>query len=83
MALMILDRCVGCGTCTMECPTDAIYELDDIFAIDPERCCECVGFYDKPQCVILCPERAIVPDLEYRESKEELFEKGRRLSAIL
>ena len=56
-----------------ECPIYAIYELDDKYVI----------FYNRPQCVILCPERAIVPDLEHRESKEELIGKGRRLLAVL
>lgn len=76
---MILDRCVGCGTCATECPTEAIYECDDIYTIDPDRCTECLGFYDEPQCVILCPARAIVPDLEHKESREDLLRKGEKL----
>jgi ferredoxin len=79
MALMILDRCLGCGICQIECPTDAIYENDDIYAIDPDKCVECVGFYDKPLCVILCNAKAIVRDLDHIETREELISKAQRL----
>jgi formate hydrogenlyase subunit 6/NADH:ubiquinone oxidoreductase subunit I len=34
------------------------------------------------QCVKVCPVRAIVPDPEHRESREELQSKYERLKAL-
>lgn len=79
MALLINDDCIVCGACVMECPNDAISEGDPIFVIDPERCTECVGFFDEPQCVEVCPTEAIVPDPDHKETKEELLEKKKRI----
>lgn len=79
MALIINEECIVCGACVPECPNDAISEEDPIYIIDPDRCTECVGFYDEPQCVEVCPTEAIVPDPEHKESKEELLEKKKRI----
>lgn len=46
-----------------------------INVVDPDLCTECVGFYDEPQCVNVCPVEAIVPDPNRKESKEELLGK--------
>ncbi|MGC9363544.1 MAG: YfhL family 4Fe-4S dicluster ferredoxin [Fidelibacterota bacterium] len=79
MALLINDDCIACGACVMECPNEAISEGDPIFVIDPERCTECVGFYDQPQCVEVCPTEAIVSDPDHKETKEELLDKKKRI----
>ncbi|HDJ34545.1 MAG: YfhL family 4Fe-4S dicluster ferredoxin [Bacteroidales bacterium] len=79
MALIINDECIACGVCVDECPNEAISEGDPIFVINPDRCTECVGFYDTPQCVEVCPVDAIVPDPEHQETKEELLAKKKRL----
>jgi len=47
--------------------------------IEPEKCTECVGFYDEPQCIAACPVECIVPDPARRESPEELLAKKARL----
>ena len=81
MALMIKDGCVLCWICLEVCPTEAISIRENtlLFAIDPDRCNECVGFYDEPQCVAVCPIEGIVPDPDHVESREELLAKKERL----
>ena len=60
MAMKITDECIVCAACEEECPVSAISEGDEIFEIDPEVCVECVGHFDEPQCVDVCPSDAIV-----------------------
>ncbi len=79
MALMILDDCTSCGACEADCPNEAVSEGDDHYLIDSDRCTECVGFHDEPQCASVCPIECIVPDDTHRESREELLEKKNRL----
>jgi ferredoxin len=79
MALKITDDCISCGVCVEECPNDAISEGDAIFVINPDRCTECVGFFDEPQCVNVCPVDCIIPDPEHEETKEQLMEKKIKL----
>jgi len=79
MALIITDACISCGLCVDECPNSAISEGDQIYVINPDLCTECVGFFNEPQCVRVCPVDAIVPDPDHGESKEELLEKKKRI----
>ena len=79
MALMINDECVVCDACLDECPNDAISEGVPIYVIDPDKCTECVGFFDEPQCVNVCPVEAIVPNPDRVETKEQLLEKKKRI----
>jgi ferredoxin len=58
MAMKITDECIACDACVAECPVDAISEAD-IYVIDPEKCVECEGHYDSPQCVEVCPVECI------------------------
>ena len=55
MALLITDECINCDVCEPECPNEAISQGEDIYVIDPTRCTECVGHFDEPQCVEVCP----------------------------
>ncbi|MDC1068848.1 YfhL family 4Fe-4S dicluster ferredoxin [Candidatus Kapabacteria bacterium] len=55
MSLFITEKCVNCARCERSCPTEAISQGDDYFEIDAETCVECVGFYDEPQCQLVCP----------------------------
>ena len=59
MAMKITDECISCGACPPECPTDSITEGDVIYIIDPNTCVECVGHFDEPQCVSVCPVECI------------------------
>lgn len=80
MSLMINDECIACDACREECPNDAIEEGDPIYVIDPDRCTECVGHYDEPNCIGVCPVDAIVADMDNRESVYELEYKFRKLN---
>lgn len=75
MALLITDECINCAVCEPECPNDAISEGEEIFEINPDLCTECVGHFDEPQCVMICPVDCIPQDPDHVESKEELEAK--------
>ena len=76
MALMITEDCINCNACVDECPNDAISEGESIYVVNPDLCTECVGFFEDPQCINVCPvEGTIIPDPEHQESKEELLAK--------
>ncbi len=56
MAYMIVAaECTGCTACEVECPNAAIKEKVPVFVIKPEKCTECIGFFDDPQCLEVCP----------------------------
>jgi ferredoxin len=79
MALLITDECINCDVCEPECPNGAISRGEEIYVIDPNRCTECVGHFEKSQCVEVCPVDCIIPDPDRRESKDELYQKYLRL----
>ncbi|MCH7509316.1 MAG: YfhL family 4Fe-4S dicluster ferredoxin [Proteobacteria bacterium] len=81
MSLKITDECINCDVCEPECPNEAIYMGPEIYHIDPARCTECVGHFDEPQCVEVCPVDCIPLDPDNKESKERLLEKYQRLTA--
>ena len=47
----------------------------DTYYIVSDKCTECVGFHDEPQCAAVCPVDCCVPDEMYRETVEELLAK--------
>ena len=47
----------------------------DFFYIVPDKCTECVGFHDEPQCAAVCPVDCCVPDTDHVETKEQLLAK--------
>lgn len=53
MAYVISDACTKCGSCEAACPSEAISEGDEQYAIDPDTCVDC-GL-----CVDECPVEAI------------------------
>jgi ferredoxin len=79
MALMITDECINCDVCEPECPNDAIAMGAEYYRIDPQRCTECVGHFDEPQCVQVCPVACIPKDAQHPETTEQLWAKYRRL----
>ena len=81
MALMITDECINCDVCEPECPNDAISMGPEIYVIDPKKCTECVGHFDEPQCVQVCPVECIPRNREHLETQDQLMEKYNGLQA--
>lgn len=94
MATVITSECINCGACEPECPNTAIYqagvqwELDgqmrpaisnDFFYIVPEKCTECVGFFDHEACAAVCPVDCCVPDPNIPETEAVLLERAKKL----
>ena len=92
MSTMITEECINCGACEPECPNTAIYEgganyeyegasiaalAQDIYFIVPEKCTECVGFFDQEQCAAVCPVDCCVPNPKDAESEEQLIAKAK------
>jgi ferredoxin len=82
MALMITEQCINCDVCEPECPNQAIFMGEEIYQIDPNRCTECVGHFDEPQCVQVCPVSCIPIHPQHIESKEQLLSKYRLLMSL-
>ncbi len=80
MALKITDQCINCDVCEPECPNDAISQGVEIYEIDPQRCTECVGHFDVPQCREVCPVDCIPLDPAFEETKDELLAKFHKLA---
>ena len=79
MALKITEECINCDVCEPECPNEAISAGEEYYVIDPNRCTECVGHFDTPQCVEVCPVECIPKDEDHEESEEQLWAKYRQL----
>lgn len=79
MALKIIDGCTNCDICEPECPNDAISYGQKIYEINPDLCTECIGFYDEPTCMKVCPVDCIIIDPAYIESETQLQEKYKKI----
>jgi ferredoxin len=92
MSTMITEECINCGACEPECPNTAIYEggasyeyaggshaalAQDVYYIVPEKCTECVGFFDQEQCAAVCPVDCCVPNPKDVETEEQLLAKAK------
>jgi ferredoxin len=75
MSLMITDECINSDVCEPVCPNNAIYQGQDIYEINPDLCTECVGHFDAPQCVEVCPIDCIPLNPDVVESRERLLQK--------
>lgn len=75
MSLIITDECINCDVCEPECPNNAISQGETIYEINPNLCTECVGHFDTPQCVEVCPVDCIPHDANHVESRDELYVK--------
>ncbi|MGC3963349.1 MAG: YfhL family 4Fe-4S dicluster ferredoxin [Rhodocyclaceae bacterium] len=82
MSLMITDECINCDVCEPECPNNAISQGAEIYEIDPNKCTECVGHFDEPQCQQVCPVDCIPHNPDYVESQDQLMEKFIKLTTI-
>jgi ferredoxin len=52
----------------------------EIYEINPDKCTECVGHYDVPQCRQVCPVDCIPFNPQYTESQEQLMAKYKLLT---
>lgn len=75
MSLKITELCVNCDVCEPVCPNRAISQGPEIYEIAPHLCTECVGHYDEPQCVEVCPVECIILDPDHTESRAQLHAK--------
>jgi ferredoxin len=48
---------------------------DEFYYIVTEKCTECTGFHEEPQCAAVCPVDCCVDDPDHRESEEDLMSK--------
>ena len=94
MATAITEECINCGVCLPRCPNNAIYEgghaselngemrpplAEDIYYIAPDKCTECVGFFDHEECAAICPVDCCIPDPNIPETEEVLIARTRLL----
>jgi len=80
MSLMITDECINCDVCEPVCPNEAIYQGQEIYEINADLCTECVGHFDSPQCVEVCPIDCIPLNPNVVESKAQLMNKYYQLT---
>ena len=80
MSLIITDECIACDACREECPNGAIEEGDPLYIIESDFCTECVGWFDEPQCVEVCPVDCIIVDSNNQETMQELKFKFKQIS---
>ena len=48
---------------------------DEFYFIVTDKCTECKGFHDEPQCASVCPVDCCVPDEDNEETEEQLLAK--------
>jgi ferredoxin len=48
---------------------------DEYYYIVPDKCTECVGFHEEPQCAAVCPVDCCIPDDNHVESEETLLNR--------
>lgn len=60
---------------TIDADTPVAPKAMDVYYIVTDKCTECVGFHDEPQCAAVCPVDCCVDDEDARETKEELLAK--------
>jgi ferredoxin len=51
----------------------------DTYYIVTNKCTECQGFHEEPQCAAVCPVDCCVSDEDYKETVEELLDKKNKL----
>ena len=82
MSLIITDECINCDVCEPECPNQAISQGELIYEIDLNRCTECVGHFETPQCREVCPVDCIPVNPDHIETKEQLLLKYKKLQSV-
>ena len=52
---------------------------DEFFYIATDKCTECIGFHEEPQCAAVCPVDCCVDDEDNVETDDELLAKKDKL----
>lgn len=52
---------------------------EDFYYIVADKCTECVGFHEEPQCAAVCPVDCCVPDPDNEDTEEELLARKEKL----
>ncbi len=81
MSLKITEECINCDVCEPVCPNEAISMGLEIYEINFDKCTECVGHYDKPNCMEVCPVNSIEKDPTHVETQDFLWLKYQTLKA--
>lgn len=81
MALKITDQCINCDVCEPVCPNTAIAPGLEIYEIATSSCTECVGHFEVPQCIEVCPVECIILDPKHPETPEQLLAKYAALTS--
>ena len=65
----------------LSCDADENHEAisADLYYVVSDKCTECVGFHDEPQCAAVCPVDCCVPDEAHKETDEQLLAKKEAL----
>ena len=58
--MIVTETCTSCGACEDVCPNEAISHKGKVFVIDQNKCKDCVGSYDEPQCADVCQMESCV-----------------------
>jgi len=83
MAVIIDETCITCDACAQNCPVNAI--LDDEhnptgnkrYYVQPEKCVECVGIHEDPQCAAICPSIGCITwDMPFTKEFDAHFLNG-------
>ena len=61
------------GTFDADAPQEPVSY--DYYYIVTDKCTECKGFHDEPQCAAVCPVDCCVPDENHVETEEEPLAK--------
>jgi ferredoxin len=51
----------------------------EVYYIVPDKCTECTGFHEEPQCAAVCPVDCCLDDPDHVESKEVLLARKQAL----
>ena len=69
-------KCVHCGTCAEQCPTQAITPGDETYT-DVERCIRCCA------CVKCCPQEARIYETPLAEALADCFKRQKQPQTLL
>lgn len=80
MAVIIDETCITCDACLQSCPVNAIVDDSENptgnkrYYVQPEKCVECVGIYDDPQCAAICPSIGCITwDMPFTKEFDDHF----------